>query len=63
MDRAAARPHLLAVVEVLDANATEDRMQVVRHIAGGVHLRRARPTAFVDENTVGLRDGLPGEGR
>ena len=48
---------------MLDANAAEDGMQVVCDVARRVDVGRAGPTALVDQHTVGLREGLPREGR
>ena len=36
---------------------------MVRDIAGGVDVLGAGPALFVDQNTVILRDAVPGDGR
>ena len=43
---------LIPVVPVLHAHAAEDRMQVIRHIAGREHVRQRCPASRVHEHAV-----------
>src|SRR6266568_2925221 len=53
----------LSVVVVLDSDPAEDRVKMVRDIAGRVDVGGAGPAQFVDQNTVILRNRLPRKSR
>jgi hypothetical protein len=55
MDLAAAAP-CFRVVEMLDPDPPEKRVQMVRHVAGHVDVSRAGPAQLVGQDPVILRD-------